>query len=79
MAWYFIGVYTMKKTRHEISLLLLKSIFQARFKRQTLHVPNLMQMRKIYCFRSFALDSGTCKVRRLKWASVIKEKFCISV
>ena len=31
---------------------------KARFKRRTLHVPNLMQMRKIYCFRSFALDSG---------------------
>ena len=29
---------------------------KARFKRRTLHVPNLMQMRKIYCFRSFALD-----------------------
>ena len=28
---------------------------KARFKRRTLHVPNLMQMRKIYCFRSFAL------------------------
>ena len=31
---------------------------EARFKRRTLHVPNLMQMRKIYCFRSFALDSA---------------------
>ena len=31
---------------------------KARFKRRTLHVPNLMQMRKIYCFRSFALDSA---------------------
>ena len=30
---------------------------KARFKRRILHVPNLMQMRKIYCFRSFALDS----------------------
>ena len=28
---------------------------KARFKRRTLHVPNLMQMRKIYCFSSFAL------------------------
>ena len=31
---------------------------KARFKHRTLHVPNLMQMRKIYCFRSFALDSA---------------------
>ena len=30
----------------------------ARFKRRTLHVPNLMQMRKISCFRPFALDSA---------------------
>ena len=34
---------------------------KARFKRRTLHVPNLMQMRKIYCFRSFALDSAYVK------------------
>ena len=34
---------------------------KARFKRRTLHVPNLMQMRKIYCFRSFALDSAHVK------------------
>ena len=34
---------------------------EARFKRRTLHVPNLMQMRKIYCFRSFALDSAHVK------------------
>ena len=26
-----------------------------------LHVPNLMQMRKIYCFRSFTLDSAQVK------------------
>ena len=31
-------------------------ISKARFKRRTFHVPNLMQMKKIYCFRSFALD-----------------------
>ena len=41
---------------------------KARFKRRTLHVPNLMQMRKIYCFRSFALDSAHVKVRSLKRA-----------
>ena len=34
---------------------------KARFKRRTLHVPNPMQMRKIYCFRSFALDSAHVK------------------
>ena len=34
---------------------------KARFKRRTLHVPNLMQMRKIHCFRSFALDSAHVK------------------
>ena len=34
---------------------------KAQFKRRTLHVPNLMQMRKIYCFRSFALDSAHVK------------------
>ena len=34
---------------------------EARFKRRTLHVPNLMQMRKIYCFRPFALDSAHVK------------------
>ena len=34
---------------------------KARFKRRTLHVPNLMQMRKIYCFLSFALDSAHVK------------------
>ena len=31
-------------------------ISKARFKRRTFHVPNLMQMKKIDCFRSFALD-----------------------
>ena len=36
-------------------------VTQARFKRRTLHVPNLMQMRKIYCFRWFALDSAHIK------------------
>ena len=34
---------------------------KARFKRRILHVPNLMQMTKIYCFRSFALDSAHVK------------------
>ena len=34
---------------------------KARFKGRTLHVPNLMQMRKMYCFRSFALDSAHVK------------------
>ena len=34
---------------------------KARFKRRTSHVPNLMQMRKIYCFPSFALDSAHVK------------------
>ena len=28
------------------------------FKRGISHVPNLMQMRKIYCFRLFSLDSA---------------------
>ena len=37
------------------------STIKARFKRRTLHVPNPMQMRKIYCFRSFALDSAHVK------------------
>ena len=36
----------------------MNEVYKARFKRRTLHVPNLMQMRKIYCFRSFALDSA---------------------
>ena len=36
-------------------------ISEARFKRRTLHVPNLMQMRKIYCFHLFALDSAHVK------------------
>ena len=31
------------------------------FKRRTLHVPNLMQMRKLYCSPSFALDSADVK------------------
>ena len=34
---------------------------QSRFKRRILYVPNPMQMRKIYCFRSFALDSAHVK------------------
>ena len=34
---------------------------KARVKRRTLHVPDLMQMRKIYWFRSFALDSAHVK------------------
>ena len=38
-----------------------KDLTKARFKRRTLHVPNPMQMRKIYCFRSFALDSAHVK------------------
>ena len=37
------------------------SLPKARFKRRILHVPHLMQMRKIYCFRSFALDSAHVK------------------
>ena len=40
--------------KRSVNILMLKS----RFKRRILHVPNLMQMRKIYCFRSFALDSA---------------------
>ena len=36
-------------------------VIEARFKRRTLCVPNLMQMRKIYCFRSSALDSAHVK------------------
>ena len=38
-----------------------ESTSKARFKHRILHVPNLMQMRKIYCFRSFALDSAHVK------------------
>ena len=38
-----------------------KILSKARFKRRILHVPNLMEMRKIYCFRSFALDSAHVK------------------
>ena len=47
-----------------MSLLSLPStslLRKARFKRRILHVLNLMQMRKIYCFRSFALDSAHVK------------------
>ena len=34
---------------------------KARFKHRNFHVLNLMQMRKSYCFRSFALDSAHVK------------------
>ena len=34
----------------------IKQLYKARFKSLTSHVLNLKQMRKIYCFRSFALD-----------------------
>ena len=34
---------------------------KARFKRRILHVPNLMQMKKIHCSRSLALDSAHVK------------------
>ena len=37
------------------------NVHKARFKRRILDVPNLMQMRKIYCFRLFALDSAHLK------------------
>ena len=37
------------------------TLTKARFKRLILHVPNLMQMRKVYCFRSFALHSAHVK------------------
>ena len=36
-------------------------MFKARFKRHILQLSNLMQMKKIYCFRSFALDSAHLK------------------
>ena len=39
----------------------LSFLSKARSKRRILHVPNLMQMRKIYCFRLFALDSAHVK------------------
>ena len=45
----------------QIFRLMIDIVTKARFKRQTFHVPNLMQMRKIYCFRSFALDSAHVK------------------
>ena len=35
--------------------------YEVRFKRRILHVPNRMQMVKIYCFCSFALDSARVK------------------
>ena len=47
---FFVFFFPIWKFREQIT--------EARFKRRTLHVPNLMQMRKIYCFRSFALDSA---------------------
>ena len=43
-------------TTEKLSKNTLYFVFKTRFKRRILHVPNLMQMRKIYCFRSFALD-----------------------
>ena len=43
----------------------LSLIVKAQFKCWTSHVPNLMQMRKIYCF-----VFGTYKVWRLNWALV---------
>ena len=47
--------------RHRHPGLRLVVIYKARFKRRTSHVPNLIQMRKIYCFRSFALDLAHVK------------------
>ena len=44
------------------------------FKRRISHVPNVMQMRKIYCLLSFALDSATCEMRRLKPALANQKK-----
>ena len=41
----------------EANFLVISGISKAR----TLQVPNLMQMRKIYCFRLFALDSTHVK------------------
>ena len=45
----------------EANFLVISGISKARFKRRTLHVPNPMQMRKVYCFRLFALDSTHVK------------------
>ena len=45
----------------QIFRLMIDIVTKAHFKRQTFHVPNLMQMRKIYCFDSFALDSAHVK------------------
>ena len=57
-----IKIFLLSHTKYElIEVELLTGYSQARFKRRTLHVPNLMQMRKIYCFRSFALDSAHVK------------------
>ena len=42
-------------------LLTMIWVNKVRFKRRTSHVPNLMQMGKIYCFLSFALDSAHVK------------------
>ena len=51
------------QVRNNLRCLSFKSymVIKARFKRRTFHVPNLMQMRKIYCCRSFALDSAHVK------------------
>ena len=59
-------IFQFRKNNMKLSLELLKvkliqRYSKARFKRRTLHVPNLMQRRKIYCFRSFALDSAHVK------------------
>ena len=49
--WYISQTFSAKHDK----------ISQARFKRRILQVPNLMQMKKIYCFRSFTVDSAHVK------------------
>ena len=44
-----------------VSKLIERIVFKARFKRRTLHVPNLMQMRENNRLFSFALDSAHVK------------------
>ena len=45
---------------------------KAQFKRRTLHVPNLMQMSKIFCSSSFALD--TARVNFHVWNGALQTR-----
>ena len=63
--FFFAGfIFTHLISRHSIIsglVIVMLEELKARFKRRTSHVPHLMQMRKIYCFPSFALDSAHVK------------------